>query len=380
MPNVLILFPDKNIVSETFIKAHVDLIKGNIITLHGGLKPMITSEDINILNEKANQETSTLKEGIRKLLRFSPAFLYDRIYFKKVKTYEEALNIFLKENNINVVLAEYGLVGAEVAAICYQANVPLIVHFHGYDASMKSVLEEYKDKYRQMFEKADAIIGVSKVMINKLIELGAVKEKLHYNPYGPNLSFSSVNPDYDSTTFVSIGRFVDKKAPYLTLLAFKKLKQFFPKAKLVMAGDGYLLETCKNLAETLEIDVIFEGAISHAKVVSLFESSFCFIQHSIIAISGDSEGTPVAILEAQAAGLPVISTYHAGIQDIVVHKQTGFLVEEKDVEQMYLYMKQLYEDRNLVREFGKEARKRIATHFTINKHISKINSIIEEVL
>ena len=64
-----------------------------------------------------------------------------------------------------------------------RAGIPLIVHFHGYDASVNSVLEEHRETYPRMFGVASAIIAVSRAMQRKLIELGA-PEKVHYNPYG----------------------------------------------------------------------------------------------------------------------------------------------------------------------------------------------------
>src|SRR5690606_10578037 len=128
--------------------------------------------------------------------------------------------------------------------------------------------------------------------------------------YGPNEDFFQLQPDYQSHQFVSVGRFVDKKAPYALIMAFKDLLKQFPQARLIMIGDGYLLNTCKNLVKILELEKViqFVGSLSHQEVQKHIERSFCFLQHSIVADNGDSEGSPVGIIEASAAGLPVIST------------------------------------------------------------------------
>src|SRR5690606_35506477 len=103
---------------------------------------------------------------------------------------------------------------------------------------------------------------------------------------------------------------------------------------------------------------------------------FCFLQHSIVADNGDSEGSPVGIIEASAAGLPVISTRHAGIIESVLEDKTGFLVDELDVISMSNYMSQLYKDRELCQIMGEAGRRHIKENFSLNKHLNQINNLI----
>src|SRR5690606_24279507 len=109
-----------------------------------------------------------------------------------------------------------------------------------------------------------------------------------------------------------------------------------PDASLIMAGDGVLLNMCQNLARHLEIEkqVLFPGVITPETYRELLSESLAFVQHSITAANGDMEGTPLAVLEAGAAGLPVISTKHAGIPDVIVDGKTGLLCVEHDVATM----------------------------------------------
>ena len=88
----------------------------------------------------------------------------------------------------------------------------------------------------------------------------------------------------------------------------------------------------------------------------ILKNFLAFVQHSIIAANGDAEGTPVSILEAGAAGVPVISTKHAGIPDLVLDNITGFLVEEHDVEEMILKMIQLLKEPSSARIHGPECK------------------------
>ena len=88
------------------------------------------------------------------------------------------------------------------------------------------------------------------------------------------------------------------------------------------------------------------------------------------------EGTPNSILEASAIGLPIVSTNHAGIMDVVNHGISGFLVNEHEVDTMAKYMQELFENRELAKKMGQEGKNIINTSFTEEKYINTINSLI----
>ncbi|MEO7522920.1 MAG: glycosyltransferase, partial [Ferruginibacter sp.] len=212
--------------------------------------------------------------------------------------------------------------------------------------------------------------------------LGCPVEKLMVNCYGPDNSFFNIIPEFNNQQFVAVGRFVEKKAPEQTINAFKKVVGEFPDARLVMAGDGFLLGPSKALAESLGLqnNIEFPGALSREAVQQLFTRSIAFIQHSVVAKNGDSEGTPVAILEAQAAGLPVISTFHAGIPEVVANEETGLLVEENDVEGMAKNMLRILKEKDLAKALGNAGRKRIGECFSMEKHLSALEKKIEQII
>ena len=224
----------------------------------------------------------------------------------------------------------------------------MIVHFHGYDASTFKVIEKCNN-YKEVFNYASKVIVVSKKMEQMILKLDCLKEKLVYNVYGPRSEFDKVKPTYSKKQFIGIGRFIDKKAPYLTILAFKKVLEKQPDAKLLLAGDGALFNTCKNLINhyKLEANVELLGVISSEQYRKYLSESLAFVQHSIRSIIGDMEGTPLAILEASSAGLPVISTLHAGIPDVIQDGKTGLLCREHDVEAMACNMLKILDDTSL---------------------------------
>ncbi len=366
--NLAIISPNENAYSETFIQAHRNLLDGNTHYYFGGTIPTKLEGEGLLIDgylEKAKYY------GLN-LLSFSAQFT----------VHEYVLKRSFAKNKINVVLAEYGIVGAAVVNVCRAMNIPLIVHFHGYDASNQDVLELYSAKYKEMFRYAEKVVVVSNVMLDSVSRLGCPTGKIKLNVYGPDEDFFSINNDYKSRTLLTLGRFVDKKAPYYTILAFAKVLKEHPDAKLVMAGNGELLNTCKNLSRYLGVadSVNFAGIAGPDRVRELMGSSIAFLQHSVTAENGDMEGTPVAILEAGAAGLAVISTRHAGIPDVVVEGRTGFLVDEHDVDGMAKHIKELLSVDGRARVMGQHGRRHIRDNFTMQKHIGALNTLIKEAV
>ncbi|MDB4028789.1 glycosyltransferase, partial [Flavobacteriaceae bacterium] len=142
--------------------------------------------------------------------------------------------------------------------------------------------------------------------------------------------------------------------------------------------DGELFDVSKNLVKSLglENNIILLGGLERKEIVKHLQSAFLFVQHSLVASNGDSEGTPVGIIEAMAAGLPVVSTRHAGIPDVVIENETGFLVDEGDINTMVKAIIKLAENRKLLSEFGTNGKVFIEKNFTLEKHINILNDII----
>lgn len=366
---IALLSPNQNAYSETFIQAHKNLLDGRLVYYYGGALPTNLEGDGYLLENRFFK--SVWREISHRVRR--------RLGMTVLSIHEEALIRSFQKHKIQIVFAEYGTTGSKIVPVCKKLNLPLIVHFHGFDASVKSVLSQYKEPYKALFSYTSHIIVVSRPMERALMELGAPKEKLVYNPYGPDDKFFEVDPTYSEKALISVGRFVDKKAPYFTILAFSKALQEHPDAILYMAGDGPLLNACKNLVKFLEIEnnVKFLGVISPDQYREKLSTVRAFVQHSMTADDGDMEGNPVGIMEAQAAGVAVISTKHAGIPEVVIDKETGWLVEEGDVDGMAQGMLSLLSDGQLAENFGKRGRKIIQENFLMERHIGTLNECIQ---
>ncbi|QRM87800.1 glycosyltransferase [Lacinutrix sp. WUR7] len=361
--NIAIFSPNQNPYSETFIQAHKKYLKGGVFYYYG--KPgRVQLEGVSSL---VNKWALLRFRIIRKLKKYS---------FSYIK--EQSVLTSLKNNAVDAILVEYGTHAYALLSILKASGLPVVVHFHGYDASVHTVIKACND-YKEVFSLATKVVAVSRKMEQMLLAIGCPKEKLVYNVYGPQPEFETVQPTYAKKQFIGIGRFTDKKAPYYTIMAFKEVANKHPDAKLLLAGDGMLLNMCQNLVRHyhLENQVQFLGIITPDAYRELLTESLAFVQHSITAANGDMEGTPLAVLEASVAGLPVIATRHAGIPDVIVDGETGLLCEEQDVTGMANNMLQLLEDKAFAIKMGTSGKQHILAHFSMEHHIAVLQDILE---
>jgi colanic acid/amylovoran biosynthesis glycosyltransferase len=364
--NLAIISPNQNAYSETFIQAHRK-IEANIFYYYDGYLPR-QLEDVGYIGPN----------NIERLF-FS---LKNRIVSQNLSAEEKWFAKSLIKNKIEIVFAEYGITGAYVLKVCKSLRIPLAVIFHGFDASISSILEEYRDKYIELFKYVKCVFSVSNQMKKKLVEMGCPAEKLIMATYGPNDMFLKIKPSFtEPRSFVSIGRFINKKAPYYTILAFRKVVEKYPDSKLYFAGNGMLLEATQNLVNyfNLQNNIFFLGIIKSEEFCQILSKVGGLVQHSITAMDGDSEGTPVAILEASAAGLPVVSTVHAGIPDVITDGLTGLLVNEHDVDSMAEKIIWLIENPEIAKELGTNGKLNVKQNFSMDKHIGIITKSIKNI-
>jgi len=377
--NILIVSPTKIGLTETFIREHIDQLNGNVFYLYGWGLDFKTQRGIS-LSDLYKPKPSVLT----KLKSLLPHYIYFRLDQKRKKNYTKQALIkrYLQEHQIDVVLAEYGTAGSFITPICKNLDIPLLVHFHGFDASRKDILNTFKKGYQLMFSYATKIIVVSNAMKQALVGQGCPEKKLVLNTYGPHQDYLNIKPNLESNYIISVGRHTYKKAPYLTILAFQKVLEQQPHLKLKMIGDGELFDVSKNLVKSLGLEnsIILLGGLERKEIIKHLQSSFLFVQHSLVALNGDSEGTPVGIIEAMASGLPLVSTRHAGIPDVVIENETGFLVDENDINQMASYILKITDDRELAKCLGEKGKAKIQDHFTVEKHLETINNLIYAIV
>ncbi|WP_368074452.1 glycosyltransferase [Antarctobacter heliothermus] len=290
-------------------------------------------------------------ERLRNALRFQWSVHVERALRG---TEERRIRAFFERQKVTHCLAEFGPMGCKLMHAANRADVRLFVHFHGYDATRLPREAGWRRHYNALFPQVAGVIAPSCFIAERLAEMGCPREKLHVSACGIDPgNFEETHRDVGQV--IAIGRFVEKKAPLTTILAFAVAARDLPSAHLNMIGDGPLLAAARALVEELHIgaQVTLHGALPHEQVRALLGRAALFVQHSVTAPDGDTEGLPVAILEAMASGIPVVSTRHSGIPDVVRDGETGILVDEHDQDAMACAIEALLRDPDRAASMGR---------------------------
>lgn len=358
---LLVFAPTRRAASETFVRANlaglpfaVSAYFGDEYPLH---QPARLAYGLGVLMSKACTRMGWLR------LAEWPAALV-------------ALAL-IRRHRPDVVLAEFGFHAVRVMQAAALANVPFVVHFRGSDLSAQRRIGVLRGRYRRLVTIASGVVCKSKPMATTLEQLGMLRSRILISASGANPAlFVAGDPAVAAPVFLAVGRFVAKKGPLHTIRAFA----LQPLGELWMVGEGPLLEDARCLVNDLQLQdrVRFLGVKSQQEVAALMRQVRVFVQHSLIAPDGDSEGNPVSVMEAQLSGLPVVSTRHAGIPDVVLDGSTGLLVEEGDVRGMAVAMERLMADSELAARFGRAGRDRVLAGFTLEHHLQDLTGFLQQ--
>lgn len=244
---------------------------------------------------------------------------------------KQALVKFLHDERVEVILAEFGTQALALAPLANALGIPIFTYFRGTDASKAIRTERMRTAYRKMMPRLAGVFSVSQFLLDNLAKHGISHPNSTVIPSGVDIRRFAPQAKVP-LSFLAVGRFVEKKAPMTTLRAFANATEDLPEARLDFIGDGPLLEPTRALAEDLGVSdkIRFHGAQPHNTVRDRLMSTQFFLQHSVTARDGNTEGLPTAIQEAMACGCITVSTRHAGIPEAIDEGETGFLVNEHD--------------------------------------------------
>ena len=240
---------------------------------------------------------------------------------------------FLKQQKPDVILSEFGPQGVTMAPIAKAAGIPMFCYFRGSDASSRIRHKHVQKAYRKMMPMLQGVFAVSQFLLDNLGSVGLAHPNAVVIPSGVDVRRFQPGQKRPNS-YLGIGRFVEKKAPLLTIRSFAEATADQPDAHLTMIGDGELLDAAHALVQELDIadKVFLPGALPHDQVRAALAESEVYVQHSVTARNGNTEGLPTAIQEAMACGCITVSTRHAGIPEAIDEGRTGFLVDEHDAE------------------------------------------------
>lgn len=244
---------------------------------------------------------------------------------------------------------------------------------------------------RYTLERAAAVTANSRATAAELLQVTPAVSPVVI-PMGVDLERFSPRPERaialrqalapDGPLILHVGRFAPKKGQTYLLQAIPHILRRWPEARLALIGFGPLEATLESEARALGLDerVRFIGRVPHEEMPDYFAAADVFVLPSIVSPSGDTEGLGVVLLEALAAGTPVVASRVGGIPDIVKDGETGLLVEEKQPEALARAILQLLEQPALGRRLVEEGHRHIQQFFSWPGVARRFESLFEEVL
>jgi colanic acid/amylovoran biosynthesis glycosyltransferase len=262
--------------------------------------------------------------------------------FKSAR-FEERINKVVEEFKPDVIHTHFGFESWLFLENYRRSDIPVFISFHGYDASHKLSSLRYRKAVKLYLNRPEMTpVFVSEFMklhVERIVEQQFSRAKILY--YGTDTDFfkrKSHQQKEGIFTFLQVSSFSEKKGHEFTVRAFAELikrQKTNLSIKLILAGEGCLKNDTEVLVKELDISeyVEFPGLVNRQQAKELMESADAFVHHSVTSASvGDMEGIPNAIMEAMAMELPVLSTLHSGIPELVENEINGYLVEERDIE------------------------------------------------
>ena len=277
----------------------------------------------------------------------------------------------------DVVLCHFGPNGELMVRLrkAFKASWAVATFFHGYDVSAL-LGRNGPGVYDRLLREGDLFLPASEVFQERLLELGAAADRTVVQRMGVRPERLTSEEEENTAArrefvFVSVGRLVEKKGLEYAIQAIAKCRQMDLDVKLtlVIVGDGPLMGHLLDKIRELRVEDIvrIHGSLPRERIREKLLAANAFILPSVTAEDGDMEASPVAISEAMAVGLPVLSTHHGGIPEIVDHEVTGLLVAERDVNALADAMYRVVRNRGVARRMGRAARQKVERELDLDR-------------
>jgi len=294
----------------------------------------------------------------------------------------ERLEEALREIAPDVVHAHFGPQGVRIAPVVRALGIPLVVTFYGSDLSAKTEDEFWVEKYHDLWPQADAVTVLSEEMRERAQKLGCPSSKLRVVHLCRDLDeFSFRRPSKTVRSVLFVGRLVPKKAPLDAVRAVQLANERGKDLRLDIIGEGPLRDPVVEYVEKEGLnEVALHGRIPSTEIVDHMQAADALILPSKVATNGDREGTPTALIEAQAVGLPCVTTRHAGIPEMIPERNQDLLADPGDVESIADALVELNDaSADAIQKRVETGRRKVERDYDLSEEVRKLRTLYREV-
>jgi colanic acid/amylovoran biosynthesis glycosyltransferase len=274
-------------------------------------------------------------------------------------------------------------------------GLPIITTFYGHDLSRLPKSEpEWRRRYDELFDRGSHFLVEGSYMKQKLVDLGCPEEKVTVHHLGVKVEDLPYKPrrrdDGAPLRILMAGRFTEKKGFPYAIDAFARFLKNGGNGELTLIGGSRSEQADRDFRTTLaervaghgiEDAIHLRGFLPYDDLIQTYLDHHVFLSPSFEAKNGDNEGgAPVTLIEASATGMPVVSTFHCDIPEVVVDGKTGLLAKEKDVSTLAAHLTTLSQNPDRIRELGSAARKRIEEKYNAEVQGRGLDSIYSDII
>jgi colanic acid/amylovoran biosynthesis glycosyltransferase len=293
---------------------------------------------------------------------------------------EEQAWALAKDVDARAVVCHFGPQATLGMTIALAIDRPAVTIFHGYDISRLLRDRVWVERYRAAASLGMQALCISHAGRQKLIDIGWPSSQIDVIHLGVDTHRFTFAPPSErwparARRILMVARLVEKKGVDVALDAMRRLRDRGCDVELRIVGDGPERTRIEGLIRDWQLtNVSLLGALEHTLTRHEFAQAHIYIQPSITATSGDQEGIPVSLMEAMAGGLPVVSTRHSGIPELVIDGQTGLLTAEHDAEGLAAAIERLTRDRAGAEHFAQAARARVEQEFDRRRQATRFDA------
>jgi glycosyltransferase involved in cell wall biosynthesis len=277
--------------------------------------------------------------------------------------------------------------GAVVLPLARHLRVPLVVTFHGYDATMTDdalrrgpLGRIYVRRRASLVREARLFIAVSDFIRGELLERGYPEERVVVHRIGVDAELFRAEATVAREPIVLfVGRLAEKKGVTHLISAMRSVQARNPDAELVLIGGGPLRPQLAQQVQDQGVRARFLGRLSPAEVRDWMSRAHLLCVPSVRAANGDAEGLPIVLLEAMAMGLPVVGARSAGIPEAVVHGATGVLVPSGDAGALAEGIAMLLTDTAAWRRMSAAGVQHVREHFDLRRQTAELEALYDRV-
>ncbi len=307
---------------------------------------------------------------------FSPAVRYGSAYalverlLLRTAGRSPYLERVLRQQGVQVIHAHFGQLAALFVPVARRHRIPLITSFYGKDVSVFAKDPAWQRRFQALWQYGHTFLALGPRMAQRLVELGCPAGRVQIMPLAIDVQqfdFAPLVPPPagEPVQLLSAGRLIPKKGMDILLHALAQPPAANCPFHLTIVGEGPERPRLEQLVAELGLSgrVTFAGWVTHEALVPLMQQAHLFILASRTdPQSGEEEGTPTVLLEAQACGRPVASTRHSDIPAIVAHELHHLLAPEGDPAALSTVLSNFFAHPEQWPGWGRTARRWVETH------------------